>query len=354
MKHVELFAGIGGFRKALQLLEYDYGIKEETIAFSEKDQYATKTYKANYDTTSSIEIGDIISFTADKEKLKSLPSFDLLTGGFPCQAFSMMGLQKGFEDERGNLFFNILKIIEAKHPKFILLENVKNLVKHDKGNTFSTIKALLGKSGYNVQYAILNSANFGIPQTRNRIYIYASRKDITINFEFTNQEIRKAFREIMTSSLQKYDSTHQILDKQVEAKYFLSTKVKPTILSSGTGGYRSKISVNNLIAKPLTATMAKMHRASQDNYFTPNFINSSDPKDPKYHTYTYEELIAMPLRKLTPKEALQLQGFDTVFFNNAKEANISDAQLYKQAGNAVTVNTIYAIFYFLFYKNNLQ
>ena len=116
MKHVELFAGIGGFRQALTLLGQDFGIEQKTIAFSEIDENAVKTYKAAFNISGELEMGDIVAFNQSKNNISELPDFDFLTGGFPCQAFSMMGKQKGFSDMRGNVFFQILEILKLIKP----------------------------------------------------------------------------------------------------------------------------------------------------------------------------------------------------------------------------------------------
>ena len=145
MKHLELFAGIGGFRHALDLIQQDLGVEMKCVGFSEIDSNARATYCSNFHPTDEeVDIGDIVTFTSNKNNIKALPKFELLTGGFPCQTFSMMGSQLGFEDQdRGQMFFRILDILKVQKPKYILLENVKNLYNHDKGNTFKVIKRCL-------------------------------------------------------------------------------------------------------------------------------------------------------------------------------------------------------------------
>ena len=176
LNHIELFSGIGGFRKAIELLGNDFELKNRCIGFSEIDKYATATYKANFIINNEVEIGDINNFTSDIDNIKSLDDFNLLTGGFPCQSFSMMGKQRGFQDKRGDVFYRIIDLIKVKKPNFVLLENVKNLKTHDQGNTFKVILNSLQESGYNhVYYDIFNTANFKLAQTRNRIFIFASK-----------------------------------------------------------------------------------------------------------------------------------------------------------------------------------
>ena len=349
MNHVELFAGIGGFRQALTLLGHDFGIEQKTIAFSEIDESAVKTYKAAFDTCGELEMGDIVAFNQNRSNISNLPNFDFLTGGFPCQAFSMMGKQKGFSDMRGNVFFQILEILKLKKPKYVLLENVRNLKSHDDGKTFEFIIQSIRDCGYNCIYNdIFNSEDFGLAQKRNRVFIFATTEDFS-NLQFSNRIIKNIFQDIKNkTSLSIQQTTHEILEKNVDEKFYLSETIKPTILSNGTKTYHSKSDINPLIARPLTATMVKMHRACQDNYFSDGYIQSDDPVKYLEMKYTKEELCKQRIRKITPQEAFILQGFSKDFFEKAQNAGVSNAQLYKQAGNAVSVNTVYAILYYLF------
>lgn len=355
IKHLELFAGIGGFHRAFDLLGKDYKFLSTCIGFSEIDKYASMTYKANYDVSNTLEMGDITKFNEDIKNIKTLPNFDILTGGFPCQSFSMMGKQAGFEDTRGTLFFDILEILEVKKTKFVLLENVRNLLTHDNKNTIKTIVASLKEIGYKfVYYDIFNTKDFELAHKRQRIYIFASRVKLSKNFTFTSNEINRAFIEINTikSTLFQNDIL-DVLDKEVDQKYFLSERIKPTILADGSAGYKGHSTINNLLAKPLTATMVKMHRACQDNYYSTQFLESKNPYEYVKKEYTKSELQKHNIRKLTPKEALKLQGFSEDFYNQAYKHGLSDHQLLKQAGNAASVNVIYAILYYLIIENNI-
>ncbi len=353
MNHVELFAGIGGFRQALTLLQNDFGIHQKTVAFSEIDESAVRTYKSAFDTTGEIEIGDIVAFCEDKNLLSSLPDFTLLTGGFPCQAFSMMGKQKGFDDMRGNVFFKILDVLKSKKPKYVLLENVRNLLTHDGGKTFAYIIKSIQECGYHTFYDVFNTNDFGLAQKRNRVFIFATTEEID-GFKFDSKSVKDSFDVVFSkTSLQKQKTTHDILDKKVDDKYYLSDTIKPTILANGTKNFKSKSEINPIIAKPLTATMVKMHRACQDNYFSDGYIQADNPLEYVKKEYSKEELCSHRIRKLTPKEAFLLQGFDESFFSKIENTGNSNSQLYKQAGNAVSVNTVYAIMYYLFYYMNL-
>ena len=214
-----------------------------------------------------------------------------------------MGQQKGFEDTRGTLFFRIAEIINdkierGKKPKAVILENVRSLRTHDNGRTYREIQRILEEElGYKVYCDILNSADYGVPQTRNRTYIVCFAND-SADYKFPEKK--------------ELDKTLQdLLEQEVNPKYFLSDRILPTILSNGTGGYKAKSEIDLKIARPLCATMAKMHRACQDNYVTQKGR----------------------VRRLTPRECARLQGFEDAF-----KIPVSDSQAYKQFGNAVTVN----------------
>ena len=290
MRVLSLFCGCGGLDKGFD--ETGYNI----VWANDFDKYAVETYKANFG--DNVILGDI-----NEIELNSLPEFDVLIGGFPCQPFSMMGAEKGFEDTRGTLFFRIAEILKYKidqgrKPRTVILENVRSLRTHNKGKTFKTIKRVLeNELNYKVFDQVLNTADYGIPQTRNRTYIVCFAND-NAEFEFPDkQELNLTLQDL--------------LETEVDDKYFLSERILPTILSDGTGGYKAKSEIDLKIARPLCATMAKMHRACQDNYVTQN----------------------NRVRRLTPRECARLQGFPDDFV-----IPVSDSQAYKQFGNAVTVN----------------
>jgi len=145
-----------------------------------------------------------------------------------------------------------------------------------------------------------------------------------------------------------------VLARQVKPKYYLSERIKPTLLSDGSKNFISKSEINQIIARPLTATMHKMHRACQDNYYSDGFIQAENPIAYLDIKFSKEELALQPIRKLTPQEAFALQGFPESFVSNAQSKGVCDGALYKQAGNAVSVNVIYAIIYYLFIHNKLK
>lgn len=303
---VSLFSGIGGIDLGFEYAGF------ETVWANDFDKFAVQTYKANIN--EKIVYGDI-RLVKDQ-----IPAHDVLVGGFPCQPFSTLGKLQGFDDEknRGMLFFEIMDIITKHDTKVVVLENVKNLVNHDGGKTFARIKQEFEDAGYDVNAKILNTQDYGIPQRRNRIFIVAFNRKYFKTSEFIYPE--KQDLEITTQDL---------LDENVGETYFLTAKVAKTILGKGTKGYIVNPTIDMPISKTLTATMHKMHRASQDNYVT-------DKKNYDRNVKDKERRIA--IRKLTPNECRKLQGFPSEWTQV-----VSDCQAYKQFGNAVTVDVAYKV-----------
>lgn len=301
---VSLFSGIGGFDLGFEYAGFNI------IWANDFDQFACKTYRENVN--KNIVCGDI------RIEKNNIPSHDVLIGGFPCQPFSTLGKLQGFNDEsgRGTLFFEIKEIIRQHKTKVVVLENVKNILNHDKGKTFKKIIHELESLGYVCFHHVFNSADYGVPQRRNRCYIVAFLREFFYTPEFVFPEKQKL--EITTQDL---------LDKDVEEKYFLTPKISKTILGKGTKTYLVSPTIDMPISKTLTATMAKMHRASQDNYVT-------DDENYKKHC----DNTRINIRKLTPNECRKLQGFPDDWVQV-----VSDYQAYKQFGNAVTVNVSYAL-----------
>ena len=348
LSHLELFSGVGGFRKAIELFCELNFLQSNCVGYSENDKYASITYKSNFDTKDDLELGDICEFTENRNYISGLSDFKMLTAGFPCQPFSIMGNKKGFNDSRGNVFHRICNIISIKRPRYLLLENVRNLKAHDNGNTFKRIMELLETElGYNVFYDIFNTADFGLPQNRRRIFILGIDREFSnrlSSIEFRSDLISKYFNQKSYEKINRYsDVLDGILSRRVDERYYLSEKIKPTILSNGTKGFKSRSEINQIIARPLTATMVKMHRACQDNYYSEDFINLKN--------YCY---YPSRIRKITPHEAFKLQGFDSMFVDNAIDAAVSNHQLYKQAGNAVSINPVFAILDYIYNKKILE
>jgi len=312
-KFIDLFAGIGGFRLALQ------NLGGKCIFTSEWDKDAKKTYKTNF---GELPFGDIT-----KEETKSyIPdNFDLLCAGFPCQAFSIAGKRGGFEDTRGTLFFDVAEIIKTKKPKAIFLENVKGLRNHNGGKTLATILNVLRNDlGYFVpEPQIINARDFGVPQNRERIYIIGFRKDQKVqNFEYPKP-------------LNKKVVFSDIKEKDVPAtKYFLSTQYLQTLINHKArhenkgNGFGYEIIADNGISNAIVVGGMGRER----NLVIDNRITDFTPT-----THIKGEVNRDGIRKMTPREWARLQGFPDNYL-----IPVSDASAYKQFGNSVAVPAIQA------------
>jgi DNA (cytosine-5)-methyltransferase 1 len=349
LRIIDLFAGLGGFRLGIEAAAADAGYSVETAGYSECDSYAIKSYRAIHGPDGEVEMGDIRDFARAPAKLGHV---DIAAAGFPCQPFSMMGKEKGFNDSRGGVFFDLLKVLSATKPKFVCLENVKGLLTHNKGESFERVVSSLRELGYkHVEHAVFNTADYGLPQVRNRVFILAKRHGKPFNC-FSEAAVREHFRSIKKKRVKTFTTVHDILEQEVLTKFYLSERIKPTILSSGTGGFKANSEINQTIARPLTSTMVKLHRACQDNYYSDDFIQTRGAITTK--SCTMKQLLAKRIRKITPKEAFMLQGFTGDQAYLASSAGVSDHQLLKQAGNAVSVNVVYAIFQYIFKKEELN
>lgn len=317
---IDLFAGIGGIRRG-----FDNAFNDdiETVFVSEWDEFAQKTYKLNYKDAFDIA-GDITQINEN-----DISSFDICLAGFPCQAFSMAGKHKGFDDDykgicRGTLFLDVARICERHKPKVIFCENVKGLAIHDKGRTFKIITNTFENLGYKVFSSILNSKYFGVPQNRERIYIVAFRKDIAPEkFDFPKgNDTKITIRDIMDPS-------------PIPSKYYLSERYMQTLIEHRArheaAGHGFGYVVRDLDGIAGTIVCGGMGREG-------NLI-----KDEREHsmiptTHIKGNINKDSIRKMTPREWARLQGFPEDF-----EFNLADTHMYKQFGNSVTVNVIEAI-----------
>ena len=305
-----LFAGIGGI---------DLGFERagvSTIWANEIDQYCAKTYIANHKSTKLI-VDDINNLHT-----KDLEDIDILTGGFPCQPFSIAGYRKGFEDDRGNLFFQIIRLLKEfkednRLPKVVFLENVKNLYSHNNGKTFKLVKEELSKLGYNVIEKILNTCEYGnIPQNRERLYIIA----------FLHKKEKDKF--IWPNKIPLTNTLNNIIDwnSEVDQKYYYSPQMKcyPLLIEN----IKNKNSIYQFrrvyirenksgVCPTLTANMG------MGGHNVPIIMDSKNR-----------------IRKITPRECLLLQGFPKDFII---PKDLCDSRVYKQAGNSVSVEVIYRI-----------
>jgi DNA (cytosine-5)-methyltransferase 1 len=312
-KFIDLFAGIGGFRMAMQKLG------GKCVFTSEWDKEAQKTYKANYGET---PFGDIT-----KESTKSyIPDdFDVLCAGFPCQAFSIAGKRGGFTDTRGTLFFDVAEIIKRKKPKAIFLENVKGLRNHDGGKTLATILNVLRNDlGYFVpEPQIMNAKNFGVPQNRERIFIVGFRNDLNI----TEFEYPKPSKKIVSFA--------QVKEKKVvPTKYYLSTQYLQTLYNhkarhaSKGNGFGFEIIPDTGISNAVVCGGMGRER----NLVYDDRITDFNPTTKIKGVVNREGI-----RKMTPREWARLQGFPENY-----KIVVADASAYKQFGNSVAVPAIKA------------
>ena len=294
---IDLFAGIGGMRLAYE------NAGGRCVYSNEWNKYCQQTYFANF---GELPDGDITKVNAS-----TIPDHDILVGGFPCQAFSQAGLKRGFADTRGTLFFDIARIIKEKRPKACLMENVKNLLRHDHGNTFATIKQTLLDMDYAVYYKVLAAKDFGVPQHRERIYIVCFDKKQVPNWaDFEYPVPPKTPTRL-----------GDILEKDVDPKYTISDRL--------WAGHQRRRRDNAAAGKGFGYSLF-----NEDSPYA-NTISA------RYYKDGSEILIDQPgknPRKLTPREAARLQGFPDEFI-----IPVSDTRAYKQFGNSVSVPVVHAI-----------
>ena len=338
MKFLDLFAGIGGFRLGMESAGH------ECIGFCEIDKFARASYKAIHDTEGEIELHDITRIT--DESIRRFGCVDIICGGFPCQAFSIAGNRRGFEDTRGTLFFEIARFASILRPRYLFLENVKGLLNHENGITFETIISTLDELGYDVEWQVLNSKNFGVPQNRERVFIIGhSRKRGTrriFPLSSTGRQVDKHQEQSTNTLTTRYPNSQGVGSYIIESE---SQKVKSigNINPSGNG-MNGEVYESTGLAPTLTTNkgeglkiIQKAHGYNQggEHDIAPTLTSNS------YHENNHLS-DGYRIRKLTPRECWRLQGFPDWAFDKAQEVN-SNSQLYKQAGNSVTVNVIASI-----------
>ena len=346
-----LFSGIGAFEHALDRLS----IKYEIVFACDIDSYVKKSYFENYKIQEDVWYDDILKLNATKYIHENI---DIIVGGSPCQSFSFVGKQKGLEDDRGNLIFEFIRVVKECEPKMFLFENVKGLTTHDSGKTFEYVLSKFNELDYNISYDILKATDYGIPQSRQRLFLIGINKktNITIKFPPPKLELLLKMQDLLEDNvntqyyLQQKGQDFAVKDKNlikkytqingeialcqkknqqfnwhgdfifeyrdIPDKYYLSDSVKDYVLKSGTKGFNMKPEIDLEIARPILSSVHKMHRAGVDNYVT------------KYGK----------LRKLTPRECLRLMGFSDNF-----KITVSDTRMYQQAGNSIVVNILIEI-----------
>jgi DNA (cytosine-5)-methyltransferase 1 len=387
MKVLDLFSGIGGFRLGMEAAGHEF------VGWVEIDKHARRAYEAIHQPEGEWTAHDITSVTDDDIRLlgRERGPIDVICGGFPCQAFSVAGKRGGFNDTRGTLFFEIARFASILKPKYLFLENVKGLLSHNRGRTFETILRTLDELGYDAEWQVLNSKDFGVPQNRERVFIIGhlrgerTRQVFPIEGEGTETSLRQ-LNPGTRDAERIYDSRGIARTLKAEggglgAKtgLYLVTKKGDRLIPrkiatcldanyyKGLDSHQARTGV--LVRAVLTPDRQKKRqngrRMKKDGepMFTltardihgiafripgPNDLSKTvrssgrGSMDMK-HTWDYVHDANYRIRKLTPRECWRLQGFPDWAFDRARDSGISDTQLYKQAGNSVTVNVIYEI-----------
>lgn len=308
LKFMDFCAGIGGGRLGLEL----NGLK--CVAHSEIDENPAKTYKLFYNDDNNF--GDLMTIDTNK-----IPDFDIMIAGFPCQTFSIVGKRAGFDDNRGLIIYGLINILKEKNVKAFIMENVKGLVNHDKGRTLDTISKALDEAGYNLDYRVLNSIDYGVPQMRERIYLVGIKKEIyksPFNWPKPLESDNINIKDYLI------DEDSKVLDVE-----------NPTFQKYLNNKYnQGKFNINEIL---------------KQEYLVLDWRQSDlrlyEGKCPTLRTGRHGILYVKngQLRKLSGYEALLLQGFPKNLAEKAKKEGISDSKLLSQAGNAMTVNVIKAI-----------
>ena len=341
-----MFTGIGGFEMGLLMSEK----KVRFVGYSEIDKYAIEVFEKQF--KGSVNYGNATDIDETK-----LPNFDLLVGGFPCQAFSVAGKQRGFDDTRGTLFFDVARILKHKKPKHFILENVRGLLSHDNGRTFQTILKVLADIGYMVQWEVLNSKNYGVPQNRERVYLVGHLRGRSRPKVFPIQKV--------SSKNNKINNPKEITkDMSMAYRVYDPSGISTTLRAVG-GGVGAKTGLyqvgvlknhNKLRETEKSTCIDSNYWKGLDNHaqrtgveeracLTPDRLKKrqngrrfKDNEEPMF-TLTGQDkhgvLIDSQIRRLTPTECERLQGF-----SDGWTEGISDTQRYKCLGNAVTTNVV--------------
>lgn len=297
---IDLFAGLGGFRLGLEK------VGANCVFSSEIDENVRQVYKKNFNELPS---GDITKIQAD-----NVPDHDVLCAGFPCQPFSISGKQEGFNDTRGTLFFDIARIAETKQPKILFLENVKNFSTHDNGNTLKTVKETLDSLGYRVYVKVLNAAEYGIPQSRERTFIIGVRKDIQQEFNFPSPQKLTTFLEDFLE------------DGKIENSLYTEKEVV----------WNGK--VDQYSSKPVRLGQVNQGRQGERVYGIKGTAITLSAQGGGVFARTGGYLINDKVRRLSPRECANIMGFPKTYI-----LDDSINQAYKQLGNSVVVNVVSAV-----------
>ncbi|CUR63908.1 DNA cytosine methyltransferase [Leuconostoc gasicomitatum] len=348
MRFLDLFSGIGGFRLGLERAG------NIPVGWVEIDKFARQSYQSMYDTSNEWSADDINKVT-DEEWRKFNGKVELIAGGFPCQSFSIAGKREGFLNQtKGTLFFEVARAVKQIKPRFVFLENVKGLLNHDEGSTFRTILNTLDELGYDVEWRVLNSKDFGVPQNRERVYIIGHLREDSgrkvFPFFGENGEVNTAnvINPLKGKSDYGWHFEQEVHDDQGLCR---------TVKANGGSGNIPKVILNNPAKINDLTDVDNPRHGRRGNVLGTDGLSptlaATDYKQPK-QVLVREAMLTSDLRirKLTPRECWRLQAFPDVLFDKAQQAGLSDSQLYKQAGNSVTVNVIEYIGGLLYEKSN--
>lgn len=312
-RFIDLFAGIGGFRIGFERNGF------ECVFSAEKNKYCQEVYKANF---GEFPFGDITQINPEK-----IPDFEVLLGGFPCQPFSISGKKQGFKDTRGTLFFDVCRIIEAKQPKVVVLENVKHLIHHDQKRTLKTILSSLQELGYNVSHRILNAKDFGLPQNRERIFIIGCKKGF-FNFD--------KLKKVATPQLKEFLDTKGDFDYLDKSEYTLIEKPRKQRTGLIFVGYRNKNTWKTGV-RPNTEHLSRVHRQPNRIYSVEGVHPTIPSQETSGRFFIYLPKIDS-VRKLSIDECYRIMGFPKDFIRHERTG-----EKYKQVGNSVAISVIEAI-----------
>ena len=352
MKFLDLFAGIGGFRMGLESLGH------ECVGFCEIDKFARKSYKAIHNTEGEIELHDITE-VSNEEWRNFRGTVDIICGGFPCQAFSIAGKRKGFLDEtRGTLFFEIARAVKEIQPPLLFLENVKGLLSHDQGRTFRTILSTLDELGYDAEWQVLNSKDFGVPQNRERVFIIGHLRGTGGRPVFPIFGKNGTINQANIKQIGNINNSASFGCNPQTGRVYDIEGISPTLNTMHGVAVAGDMALGAMQGGE-GQTKIRVREATKQGFAEASVGDSVNLAHPNSKTrrgrvgkqiantlLTGESQgVVEPdlrIRKLTPRECWRLQGFPDWAFDKAQEVN-SNSQLYKQAGNSVTVNVIKTI-----------
>lgn len=328
LRFADLFSGIGGFHLALQQAA---GSDCELLGYSEIDPVCREIYERAFNLEGATPNGDIRELVTGKPDEWGMPQFDICLGGFPCQPFSNVGKRQGLGDDRSNVFFDLLRVIRYYRPSYFVLENVEKIKTLEKGAVLLRLIHELENIGYKVDIQLLCAKDYGLPHQRKRVFFCGRKKK--------KNKIYMDLPDPEPSSLVDscYPSTWHLLDRSMPAKHIVPIGSRKTIFTRNEK-WMGDLEIDRAIARPICATMGKWHRANQDNYYTEHYVMSDGGIKPQSFDYLRDIV-----RRLTPLEALRLQGFPDSFEAHYVSAGISPTPAYKTIGNAVPVDLASAV-----------